>query len=160
METDDEPPKKYPPVPAKMSKVPSWISLGFVLGVMFVWAIPKHEPVPELTPPPPPPPKIAEPTKLTTIEAVFEAWGQYAVWDRDTTEVVYWNPGTEEFSEFFEVRRIDDALYFRSIPKLTRRVINHGKAPPAACPLKFTETEEQYRDWQEHDRFERPAESK
>ena len=41
-----------------------------------------------------------------------------------------------------EVRRIDDTLYFRSIQKLTRRIINHGKPLPSECPLKFTETDE------------------
>lgn len=142
--------------PAKMSKVPSWISLGFVLGALFVMAIPKPKPAPpevkfvELMRPKP------TETKLTTIEAVFAQWGDHAVWDNDITEVAYWNPGSEEFSEFYEVRRAGSALFFRSIPKLTRRVINHGKPPPTECPLQFTETEEQYREWRETGRYERP----
>lgn len=143
---------------SRMSKVPSWISVGFVLGAVFVWGLVK--------PQPPPPPEVKfvevvrptpEETKLTTIEALFERWGEHAVWHQDTTEIAYWNPGTEEFSEFYEVRRIGDALYFRSIPKLTRRIINHGKPLPPEAPLRFTETEEQYREWREHGRYERPV---
>ena len=63
---------------------------------------------------------------LTTIEAVFAAWGDYAVWQDDLTEIGFWNPETESFSEFYEVKRNNGAFYFRSIPKLTRRVIRHG----------------------------------
>ena len=35
---DEEDPK--PPSPSQLSKIPSWISLGFVLGALFVWALP------------------------------------------------------------------------------------------------------------------------
>lgn len=156
---DDEAPRENRPhrIPAsKMSKVPSWISVGFVLGAVFVWGLFKPKPVPpevrivEVIPPQP------QETKLTTIEAVFSDWSEHAVWHNDTTEIAYWNPGTEEFSEFYEVRRLGDALFFRSIPKLTRRIINHGKPLPGGCPLRFTETEEQYREWREHGRYERP----
>lgn len=159
MEEFDEPPprerKSYPTPVSKMSKVPSWISLGFVLGAAFVLAWPKpKQAAPQV--------KLVEAvraapeeTKLTTIEAVFAAWGQFAVWDGDTTEIAYWNPGTKEFSEFYEVRRVGGENYFRSIGRLTRRIINRGKPLPAECPLQFTETEEQYREWLEHGRTER-----
>ena len=96
-------------------------------------------------------------TTLTKIEAVFEAYGQPAVWDNDLTEVALWNSETKSFSEFYEIRRTRDALYYRSIPRLTRRVIRHGKLLPDS-PLQFTETEEQYREWRENGRTERPPE--
>lgn len=157
---DDEPVserKSYPTPVSKMSKVPSWISVGFVLGAVFVWGLFKPKPVP-------PEVKIVEvvrptptETKLTTIEAVFADWGQHAVWHNDSTEIAYWNTGTEDFSEFYEVRRVGEALYFRSIPRLTRRIVNRGKPLPAECPLRFTETEEQYREWREHGRSERSS---
>lgn len=155
---DDEPQperRSYPTPASKMSKVPSWISVGFVLGVVFVWGLFKPKPMPpevkivEVIPPTP------QETKLTTIEAVFAEWAAHAVWHNDTTQIAYWNPGTEEFSEFYEVRRVADTLYFRSIPELTRRIIAHGKPLPENCPLRFTETEEQYREWREHGRYER-----
>ena len=156
MEDDDPiPEKKYPTPVSRMSKVPSWISVGFVLGAAFVWGLrPKPQP-PEVKIVEVVPPQPAE-TKLTTIEAVFAEWGEHAVWHNDATEIAYWNPGTEEFSEFYEVRRLGEALYFRSIPRLTRRLINRGKPLPPECPLRFTETEEQYREWREHGRYERP----
>jgi hypothetical protein len=157
-EEESEPRKKFPPAPAKMSKVPSWISVGFVLGALFVMALPKPE---TKTPPPPaprvaPPPRAPAPVNLTTIEAVFDVWGKYVVWDGDTTEIASWNPGTEDFTDFYEVKRIDGELYFRTIPKLTRRIVRHGRELPPECPLQFTETEAQYRDWREQ-RVERPA---
>ncbi len=159
-EFDDQPrPRKDYPTPAsKMSKVPSWVSVGFVLGALFVLALPKPKPVPpqvklvEVVRPAP------QETKLTTIEAVFAEWGSSAVWSNDTTEIAYWNPGTQEFSEFYEVWRIANRYYFRSIPRLTRKTIVRGQRA-AECPLQFTETDEQYREWFEQanrDRLSQP----
>ena len=90
------------------------------------------------------------------IEAVFAEWQRHAVWSDDTTEVALWNIREKAFTDFYEVRRLGDALYFRTIPKLTRRVLTHGKPLPES-PLQFTETEEQYQEWREHGRSERPA---
>lgn len=157
---DEENPEisSHPSSPATMSKVPSWVSLGFVLGALFGWALPKPGPKP--SPPVPTravaPPREPQATKLTTVEAVFAEWSAHAVWDNDTTQIAYWNPGTEGFTEFYEVRRRADLLYFRSIPKLTRLVIRHGKPLPPECPLQFTETPEQYREWREQ-AVERPG---
>ncbi len=135
--------------------------LGFLLGAAFVlslWA-PWKTPAPAAhgSLPPPvvtPDPAPARPPQLMTIEAVFAAWGQHAVWDGDTTEVAL-DAGTGTFSEFYEVRRSGETYYFRSLTRLTRRVIHRGKPLPG-CPLQFTETEEQYREWLEHGRKERP----
>jgi hypothetical protein len=155
--------RDLPPSPSRLSKTPSWIMLGFVLGALFVWLLPREEkpaPPPALAARPPPPPEPTGPMlrTITTIEAVFEAYGNNAVWDHDTTEVAL-DSGAGTFSEFYEVKRSGDTYYYRSIPKLTRRVIRHGKPTPD-CPLQFTETEEQYRDWLEHGRTERPPEKK
>lgn len=162
---DDEPrsEKRYPLSASKMSKTPSWIMLGFLLGAIFVAALPplRKQPAPETTtfkavePPPPRPPR--EPPQLTTIEAVFAVWGQYAVWSDDVTEVALWNDHDKAFSDCYEVRRFGDIAYFRTIPKLTRRVIARGKPIPES-PLLFTETEEQYREWLKYGRSERPVE--
>jgi hypothetical protein len=145
----------------RMSMTPSWVMLGFLLGALFVVALPPlKKPAPPalarapVAEPPAPKPK-SPPPQLTTIEAVFSAWGENAVWSRDTTEVALWNSDEKRFSDFYEIRRFGDTLYFRTIPRLTRRVINHGKEPPMECPLQFTETEEQYREWLEHGRTER-----
>lgn len=162
---DDEPrsEKRYPLSASKMSKTPSWIMLGFLLGAIFVAALPplRKKPAPEGTTfrvaetPQPRPPR--EPPQLTTIEAVFAVWGQYAVWSDDVTEVALWSDHDKAFTDFYEIRRFGDISYFRTIPKLTRRVIGRGKPIPES-PLKFTETEEQYREWLNFGRSERPVE--
>lgn len=149
------------PSPAKLSRTPSWVMLGFLLGAAFVAALPSPRKPEETVEPPvvvPSPARPAEPREpapLTTIEAVFAEWGRYAVWSDDTTEVTLWNTRERAFSDHFEVRRVGDVYYFRSIPGLTRRVLTHGKIEPAS-PLQFTETEAQYREWLEYGRTERP----
>jgi hypothetical protein len=157
MEEESEPTYRAETRP-KLSMTPSWVMLGFVLGAAFVAALPPSN---EKSAPVAPAPKPAEsarklpPPLLTTIEAVFAAWGEHAVWDDDVTEVAMWDTDRNRFAEFYEVRRVREKMYFRTIPKLTRRVINHGKPLPLECPLQFTETEERYREWLEHGRTER-----
>jgi hypothetical protein len=124
-----------------MSMTPSWVMLGFVLGAFFVWALPE----PEKTPPSPPARVERAPEqmmlasrlpRLTDVEAVFAQWDRYAIWDNDATEVAYWNEETKSFSNFFEVLRVGDRLFFRSIPKLTRPLIKRGVE--AHSPFLFT----------------------
>jgi hypothetical protein len=157
----DDDPLSERPRSVPLSKTPSWVMLGFVLGALFVLALPRTPaPVPRSAVVVPPaisrPPAIAP--QLTVIEAVFTAWGDHAVWENNTTQVAMWNAATGDFSEYYEVRRVDGVLYFRTLPKLTRRIIRHGKPLPANCPLQFTETEEQYREWHDEGRYERPPE--
>lgn len=153
------------PSPAQLSKTPSWIMLGFLLGAAFVAALPSarktDDPAePPVSPAPPArPAEPREPAPLTTIEAVFSEWGPYAVWSDDTTEVSLWTMRERAFTDCYEVRRLGDVYYFRSIPTLTRRVLTHGKTLPE-CPLQFTETETQYREWLDYGRTERPAAEK
>jgi hypothetical protein len=155
---DESEPSERTPQP-RMSMTPSWIMLGFVLGALFVVALPPFEnekPSPPVERPEPPEPAAPPtPPQISTVEAVFAEWGENAVWDDNVTEIALWNTGSNRFSDFFEVRRHGDLYYFRSIPRLTRRVINHGKPLPLNCPLQFTETEERYREWLEHGRTER-----
>jgi len=158
-----EPEQRRSPSIAQLSKTPSWIMLGFVIGAAFVAALPPLRPPPPArpvvpqTPLPPPPPAPRRAPVLTTIEAVFAEWGKHAVWSDDVTEVAMWNGQDRAFSDFYEVRRIAGAYYFRSISKLTRRIIARGK-PMSESPLQFTETEEQYQEWWQHGRKERAPE--
>lgn len=167
---DEETPKPSRPLsPAKMSKTPSWVMLGFVLGVLATLAFPSRKSAPKSEPPASTEPvaraaapspgaeKPAPAPSLSRIEAVFDEWGKLATWSDDTTEVALWDPGTEQYSDLYEVRRVDGVLYFRSIPRLTRRTIARGKHLPAS-PLLFTETEEQFQAWDERDRQQRPLE--
>lgn len=142
------------PSPSKLSKTPSWISLGFILGVLFVWFLPRPEPevievpVRDETPPP----LVASRTApdFTGIEAVFAMWGEYAVWENDLTEVAMWDIALKQYAKFYEVRRAEGNYYFRSIARLTRPVLTHGV--DANAPLLFTEPDQKRREWlQERD---------
>ncbi len=159
---DKDPPSHYPLTgsKARLSTTPSWVMLGFLLGAacVFAWMRRQGPPVPpamtvQLFQNPKPAEAAPVPT-LSTIEAVFEVWGSHAVWHDDTTEVALWNAQDRAFTDCYEVRRFNGIHYFRSIPKLTRRVLRHGKELPES-PLQFTETEEQYQEWREHGRRER-----
>ncbi len=137
--------------------------LGFLLGALFVVALPPLRkdsapatgPLRPVEPPKPAAPRQAQP--LSTIEDVFAEWGQHAIWSDDVTEVALWNSTARDFTDFYEVRRFGGAYYFRSIQTLTRRIFARGKPLPGS-PLQFTETEDQYREWLEHGRTERPIE--
>jgi hypothetical protein len=138
----DEPAESRPPPVSKLSKTPSWIMLGFVLGALFVWSLEREQepaatPVLEQEKPPAPVPPPAPP-RLMAIEAVFAEAGGDAVWENDTTEVALWNPETKKYSDFFEVLRSGDNLYFRSIPHLTHPILTHGVKENSL--LQFTET--------------------
>jgi hypothetical protein len=146
----DEPAESLPPSAAKLSKTPSWVMLGFLLGALFMWSLPRPPaaaPAPPMaveikavvpsSPPPPP--------RLMAIEAMFAQWGKLAVWENDVTEVALWTPETKKFSDYFEVIRSGENLYFRSIPRLTRPILTHGVKQN--LPLQFTETEAQREDW-------------
>lgn len=157
---DDDTPKHRPSV-SQLSKTPSWVMLGFILGALVVWTLPRKEPPARTIVVQAVPSKPAVPIEsplLTTVEAVFARWSDYAVWDHDLTQIAMWNSSVGEFAEYYEVLRTGGSYYFRSIPDLTHRVIRHGKPVPTECPLRFTETEEQYREWREQGRYERPPE--
>lgn len=148
---EEETPAPSPPSSEKPSQAPSWATVGFVLGVLFVLALPHQsteEPAPVapvLAPAEPVIKKPLAPPRISTIEAVFDAYGQYAVWDHDTTEVALWDSESKSFSDCFEVLRTPEGYYFRSIPKLTRPVLTHGVKEDS--PLRFTETAEQRDEW-------------
>jgi len=132
--------------PAKPSQAPSWAMLGFALGALFILALPRRQAEPPPRPATPrPPPTSLTPPRITTIEAVFALWGKYAVWDHDMTQVALWNSDSGAYSDCFEVVRLDEGFFFRSISHLTRPVLTHGVT--SNSPLEFTETEEQRREW-------------
>ncbi len=145
------------PVPrSRLSKTPSWIMLGFVLGALFVFSLPReNRDAAPASPLPEPPPVRVERPQLLEIEAVFADWGHYAVWKNDVTEVALWDTAKRSYSIFYEVLRNGDNVYFRTIPKLTRPVLTHGVR--AQSPLEFTETEESRREWLERGQSEAPT---
>lgn len=144
----DDSPAKTPP-PSQLSKTPSWIMLGFLLGAGFVWLLPGPEPeVVTVTV------KDESPARLVTLrtkpdfselEAVFNEWHEHAVWDENRTEVALWDVEAAQYARFYEVLRVGDVFYYRSIPALTRPVLTHGVDPTA--PLLFTEPDQRRREW-------------
>ena|SRR5580700_6772487 len=153
--------EENPAPSSKPSPIPSWVMLGFALGALTIWSLPhsaREEPEPEPTtpevksaPPPPPSPAVIrtqqplEGPPLARIENVFAEFGKYAVWSDDSTEVALWNTATRGFSDYFEVLKVDDKYYVRTIPELDRPVLTHGVPPE--LPIEFTESEEQRQEW-------------
>jgi hypothetical protein len=140
----DEPAQTYPPSAARLSKTPSWVMLGFLLGALFVWALPQVEKTVARPAPPVAVLRLARP-QATEIEAVFAEWGRFAAWDNDVTEVALWDVDKRTYSICYEVLRTGEKLYFRSITSLTRPVLTHGV--PDSAPLLFTETDAMRREW-------------
>jgi len=136
-----------------LSKTPSWIMLGVLIGcvvgytVKTQWdtrgrqeaeaaaAAERARPTPTPTPLPLPPGKAS----LTDLEAVFQRWQTHAIWRNDVTEVAFWDPASAQFSEYVEVLRNGDDYYFRSIPHLTRPFSE--ESVPKEAPLRFTDPE-------------------
>jgi hypothetical protein len=135
------------PPPGKPTQVPSWVMLGFALGALFVLALPKRAAVePEArAAAEAPAAKPAKPPPISTIEAVFAVWGKYASWSDDTTEVALWSPETKAYSDCYEVLRMGENNYFRTITRLTRPILDHGVVE--GSPLQFTETVRQREEW-------------
>lgn len=77
---------------------------------------------------------------LFEMEAVFVRWQNKAVWRHELTEVAFWNPSTNKYSEFVEVLRSGEDLYFRTVPRLTRPILDDHMEP--SVPIRFTELEE------------------
>ncbi len=143
----------------KLSKVPSWIMLGVVLGGIGFYGVQsffeeQHErkqrqksppavsapaPPPAKTPDgnPPAPAKNAAHMSLFAIDAVFRTHGASAVWEHDLTEIVLWNPATQSYSTGVEVLRNGDTYYYRLLDRLTRPVLTEGVDPSA--PIRLTE---------------------
>jgi len=141
---------KPDPRSGELSKVPSWILLGFLIGAAFVFLL-RREYIfgseaaaaslvePALAVPAAPPPSLTalkgEPS-LTAIEAIWTAWGEHAVWMGEVSEVAMWNTQSLAFSDCLEVTRRGESYFFRSIPKLTRPIVDRGLGIKA--PIQFT----------------------
>ncbi len=143
----DENDESRPLPQTKPSTIPSWVMLGFLLGVSFMWLLPRPTPPAKVIPAVEPRPELKAPAapRFTAIEAVFTEWGQAAVWGNDLAEVALWNPESQNYTDFFEVLRTEKGYYFRSLSRLTRPVINRGMK--SNSPLLFTETESHRQEW-------------
>lgn len=132
----------------KLSTIPSWVMVGFVLGVFVMLGFRGGDD----GPPPAAAPAPVEQTiateknaaaiddqpSFTVVEALFEQYRQYAFWENDRTEIAIWNSRTLDFTDYFEVLRADTGTYYRPISMLTRLpLMNYG---PPDSPVRFTET--------------------
>jgi len=178
LENDDPLPGQAaprPPAVKQLSKTPSWVMLGFVLGAAAVLSLPRspevvyvREDAQESLPPTAlahPSPLVAAPQQepdFTIVEAVFSEWQNYAVWDGDVTEIALWDSEVGRYARFYEVLRAAGSgggaggaggaitFYYRSIPVLTRPVLTHGVS--ASAPLLFTEPDALRQAWlRQHD---------
>jgi len=135
---------------AELSKVPSWILLGFLIGAAFVFLLRREylfdgdgaapalvEPQPAVASLPPTSLTVRKgDPSLSAIEAIWTAWGEHAVWIGELSEVALWNTQNLAFSDYVEVTRRGDFYFFRSIPKLTRPIVDRGLGIKA--PVQFT----------------------
>jgi hypothetical protein len=151
MSTDED---DLPPVPReKLSKTPSWIMVGFVVGCVFAYVVdrelerrnpkpPVAQPAAKQTPQaqtiaPATPPAMR--LSLNEVDAIFRQATDDAVWEHDLTQIALWNPLTQKFSDLVEVMRSGEYFYYRPLSRLTRPLIT-AQAEPGVLIL-FTETE-------------------
>lgn len=123
---------------SKLSKIPSWIMLGFVLGALFVWALPRREPAPvPVVSAPPRVATVAAPAhpRFSDLEASFLEWQQYAVWAGDVTYVCMWDAPSLTFRDCYQVLRRGDDLFFRSVPR--PKNLRALEGVPEKSPLEF-----------------------
>jgi hypothetical protein len=140
-----QPPPSRPELPPKPSMAPSWVLLGFGIGVLFIWMLPPSEPPAAAGLEPAAAPVARSAPQIAVIEAVFAEWGSAASWENDVTEVALWSSETGSYSQCFQVIRTGGMYFFRSIPRLTRPVLTRGVRDNS--PLQFTESEAQRAEW-------------
>jgi len=140
-----QPPPSRPELPPKPSMAPSWVLLGFGIGVLFIWMLPPSEPPAAAGLEPAAAPVARSAPQIAVIEAVFAEWGSAASWENDVTEIALWSSETGSYSQCFQVIRTGGMYFFRSIPRLTRPVLTRGVRDNS--PLQFTESEAQRAEW-------------
>ena len=140
-----QPPPSRPELPPKPSMAPSWVLLGFGIGVLFIWMLPPSETPAAAGLEPAAAPVARSAPQIAVIEAVFAEWGSAASWENDVTEIALWSSETGSYSQCFQVIRTGGMYFFRSIPRLTRPVLTRGVRDNS--PLQFTESEAQRAEW-------------
>lgn len=133
----------------KLSPAPSWITLGFGLGALTVWALLRQ---PELPPAPEPvaaaateapAPRgnvatLADRPSFNVVAAMFEQNLPWAFWHEGRSQFALWNSVTGDYTDFFEAQRVGDDLFFRPLDRLTWWLID-GYGPEAGV-IRFAET--------------------
>lgn len=149
MPTDED---DLPPVPKeKLSKTPSWIMVGFVVGCLFAYVADREMekrrpasaplPAPVVQSAPVAPPETPPSMRLSQneVDAMFRQVFENAAWENDLTQIAVWNPLTQKFSDLVEVMRSGEYFYYRPLTRLTRPLIT-AEADSGVLIL-FTETD-------------------
>ncbi len=69
----------------------------------------------------------------------FAIWADKAHWTDNRTRFAYWNPGSQDYTYFFEARRAQGKVHFKPIPKPAEYDVEFGPnaAPPEEHPLRL-----------------------
>jgi hypothetical protein len=152
----------------KDGNIPVWLTIGFAVGLGFAWLYLREDrPAPAVTTR-----VAASPTAgsagpdspvdagtLASVERFFQRWGGYAVWTDEVAEFAVWNLRRHGYTDFYEVRHVRGRYYFRTIPRLSRPIIDHGVR--SRIPLQFTETQDMrdefYRTHPDYDASKEPV---
>jgi hypothetical protein len=138
------------PAAKKPSQVPSWIMVGFLVGVVTTWLFQSQrddevtETAPVVEAPAPESEASAAPEgpfSPQVVAAIFETHRDWVFWTDDKTEIAVWNGDDMAFSDHYEVIRTLEGDYFRPIDRFSRLPLpGYG---PENSPILFTETAEQ-----------------
>lgn len=139
-----QPPPSRPELPPKPSMAPSWVLLGFGIGVLFIWMLPRSETPAAAGLEPAPAPVARSAPQIAVIEAVFAEWGAPP---RGRTTSRKSRSGAVKQAVIRSASRSSAPgnVFFRSIPRLTRPVLTRGVRDNS--PLQFTESEAQRAEW-------------
>jgi|GEM_PF-850685 len=142
----------------KPSQIPSWIMVGFVIGLLTMWAFQsggsdgaESETEPQVAAPAAAAVETAEEVQgasnplaredqpsIELVAALFDQFREYAFWHNDRTEIGVWNGKTLAFSDRFEVLVRGEQAFFRPIENFSRLPLaGYG---PDDSPILFTET--------------------
>jgi len=146
--------------------------VGFVLGLLVFYTVNDYlhrprQPAPQpssdqvvttaTTAPAPatqPAPEKNEAPNLQIMDIIFRKWAVNALWDYDTTQVLFYNPADHKFSIPIEVTRRgvegDYTYFYRPIDALTRPLVPTPDRPGTV--IIFTENEEATRLREEKNR--------
>ena len=144
----------------KPSQIPSWVMVGFIIGVLTMWAFQSHDPEDDdavvetvETAPEPTAEESEVPAggsnpmaredqpSIELVASLFDQLREYAFWSNGRTEIGVWNGRSMAFSDRFEVVEVNGATFFRPIEIFSRLPLE-GYGPDSS-PILFTETAEQ-----------------
>ena len=76
---------------------------------------------------------------LDGLPEIFAIWADKAYWKNDRTKFAYWNPGSQDYTYFFEAIRENGRVRFRPISRPWEYDVEFGPhaPPPDEHPLRL-----------------------